>query len=60
MKVEVNVGGARGRAGGGSGSGARAQRRAERDGAGGGFDGVAAWLMEVPDAALFRKIMGFL
>lgn len=60
MKVEVEVGGARRGGGGGSGSSARAQRRAERGGTGGGFDSVAAWLMEVPDAALFRKIVGFL
>lgn len=60
VKVEVDVGGERGGAGGGSGSSARAQRRAERDGTGGGFDAMVAWLMEVPDVALFRKIVGFL
>eukprot|EP00903_Cladosiphon_okamuranus_P016974 g15647.t1 len=56
VKVEVDVGGA----GGGSRSSARAQRRAEPDGTGGGFDAMAAWLMEVPDSALLRKIVGFL
>lgn len=65
MEVEVEI-----REGGrGARSSARAERMAGRDGAGGGgFDGVAAWLMALPgkrgaaeeDEHLFRKILLFL
>ena len=57
VKVEVGVDGA---LGGGVSSSVRARRRVGGEGVGGGFDGVAAWLMAVPDEEVFRKIVGFL
>lgn len=63
MKVEVEMGGAHGGGDGrGAGSSPRAERMAGRDGiaGGGGFDGVAAWLVALTDEGLFQKIVGFL
>lgn len=62
MKVEVEMGSPHG---GGKGrrvrSSARAERMAGRDGTGGGgFNGVAAWLMTLTNDDLFLKIVGFL
>ena len=64
---EVQVGGAHGARGGrGGGSisssssvGTR-RRKAGDEGVGGGFDGVAAWLMGLGDDNVFRNIVGFL
>lgn len=56
--VDVGVGSAHG---GGAGSSSMCARRTARgEGAGGGFDGVVAWLVAVPDEDLFRNIVGFL
>ena len=65
VKVEVGLSGA---SAGGAGvtRGARssnvhsAGRAAGGERAGGGFDGVAAWLMAVTEEQVFRNIMGFL
>ena len=58
VKVEVGVGGAHG--GGAGSSGMCAMKRAGDEGVGSGFDGVAAWLMVVDEANVFRKVLGFL
>lgn len=62
VKMEAVEGGRPGRgAGGRAGGVARAKRGAERDGeAGGGLDGVAAWLMGLTSEGLFRNIVRFL
>lgn len=62
-KIDVRVGGAHGaERGGGAGSGdvRGTGRRTRGEGGGGGFAGVAAWLMPVTDEDVFRSIVGFL
>ena len=63
VEVQVGVGGARGAErgrGAGSGEVHRTGRRAGGEGAGGGFDDVAAWLMALTNEDVFRNIVGFL
>lgn len=62
MKVEVGLDGAHadkaGARGARSSNGGHSRRRS--GGVGGGFDGVAAWLMVMTAEDVFRKIVGFL
>lgn len=62
MKVEVQVSGAHAggaRIGGGRSSDGNRTTRAGDEGAGGGYDGVPAWLMAIADEDVFRKIVGY-
>ena len=71
VKVEIQVGracamqggggaGSSRSIGGGSSSDVFSSRRAGGEGVGGGFDGLAAWLMAVTEETVFRNIVGFL
>ena len=56
VEVVVQVDGTNG----GEGSGARGGIDVVRDGTGGGFDGVSAWMMGLAEEGVFRRIVGFL
>ncbi|CAN0214309.1 unnamed protein product [Ectocarpus fasciculatus] len=61
VKVEVEMVGTSGGGGGaGARSGAQDAIEAVREGTGGGFDFVSAWMMGLTEETVFRRIVGFL